>query len=126
MMGASAPRALEPVLVDGVADEAAQTVQCLGTVEATAFADGPARVYVVSAGGGEDKAVAALALDLCDALGAGGDLGRLCSVVLQRGKAHTLVRPLARGGVLVVTGTVTRPGRLLREAERAATVLEAR
>jgi len=124
-MGPSAPRALEPVLVDAAVVQAARAVRSLGTVEVTVFADGPARVYVVSAGGGEDKAVAALALDLWEALGAGGDLGRPRSVVSQRGSAHTLVWPLARGGVLAVTGTATRPGRLLREAERAATLLEA-
>jgi hypothetical protein len=122
---APARRALEPVSVDGPVAQAAQTVRSLGVVDPTVFADGPARVYVVSASGGDDKAVAALALDLCDALGASDDLGRPRAVVLQRGASHTLVRPLARGGVLAVTGTATRPGRLLREAERAASLLEA-
>jgi hypothetical protein len=117
--------ALEPVGVDGAVAQAAQAVRSLGAVDATAFADGPARVYVVSAGGGDDKAVAALALGLCNALGADGDLGRAHTVLFQRGDAHTLVRPLRRGGVLAVTGAVTRPGRLLKEAERAATLLEA-
>jgi hypothetical protein len=120
-----ARRALEPVEVDGTVALAAQAVRSLGAVDPTAFADGPARVYVVSAGGGDDKAVAALALGLCNALGADGKFGRPHTVLFQRGDAHTLVRPLARGGVLAVTGTVTRPGRLLKEAERAATLLEA-
>ena len=121
-----AHRALEPVGVDDTFAQAAQVVRSLGVVDPTVFADGPARVYVVSTGGGDDKAAAALALELCEALGAGGELGRPRAVLFQRGgHVHTLVRPLARGGVLAVTGTVTRPGRLLREVERAATLLEA-
>jgi hypothetical protein len=123
----TARRALEPVSVDSTVRQAAQALRSLGTVEPTVFTDGPARVYVLNGGRGDDKVVGALALNLADALGAGGDLGGPRVVVFRRGAEQMLVRPLASGaGVLVATGTVTRPGRFLREAERAASVLEAR
>lgn len=122
-----ARRALEPVSVEPRVVEAARALRSLGAVQPTVFADGPARIYVVSADGGEDKAVALLALNVCDALGDGGDLGRPQAVVFRRGTTYTLVRPLAgSAGVLAATGVLTRPGRLLREADRAAAVLEAR
>lgn len=123
---AAARRALEPVSVGGAVAGAAQALRSLGAVEPTVFADGPARVHVFTAGRGDEKAVAALALNLVDALGDGGDLGRPRGIVFRRGAEQTLVRPLGGGaGVLVATGPVTRPGRFLREAERAATMLEA-
>jgi hypothetical protein len=119
-------RALEPVSVDGRMAQAAQALRSFGAVDSTVFADGAAHVYVFSAGGGDDKALGALALNVCDALGDGGDLGRPRAIVFRRGGDHTFVRPLAgSAGVLVATGSVTRPGRLLGEADRAATVLEA-
>jgi hypothetical protein len=119
-------RALEPVGVDGRMTQAARALCSFGAVEPTVFADGAARVYVFSAGGGDDKALGTLALNVCDALGDGGDLGRPRAVIFRRASEHTLVRPLAGGaGVLVAAGAVTRPGRLLGEADRAATVLEA-
>ena len=122
-----APRALEPVSVEPRVVAAARALRSLGAVQPTVFADGSARIYVVSADGGEGKAVALLALNVCDALGDGGDLGRPHAVVFRRGTTYTLVRPLAGSvGVLAVTGVLTRPGRLLREADRAAAVLEAR
>ena len=122
-----APRALEPVSVEPRVVAAARALRSLGAVQPTVFADGSARIYVVSADGGEDKAVALLALNVCDALGDGGDLGRPHAVVFRRGTTYTLVRPLAGSvGVLAATGVLTRPGRLLREADRAAAVLEAR
>jgi hypothetical protein len=120
-----AGRALEPLAVDSRLAQAAQALRSLGAVERTAFADGAARVYVLRAGGAEDKAVAALALDVCQTLGASGALGRLRAVMLRRGGEQTLIRPLAgTAGVLAASGTVTRPGRLLRDAERAARILE--
>jgi len=122
-----APRALEPVSVEPRVVAAARALRSLGAVQPTVFADGSARIYVVSADGGDDKAVALLALNVCDALGDGGDLGRPHAVVFRRGTTYTLVRPLAGSvGVLAATGVLTRPGRLLREADRAAAVLEAR
>ncbi len=116
-------RALEPLSVDRAAP-AALTLRSFGTVEPSVFADGPARVYVFSAGGGDDKAVGMLALDVSDALGDGGDLGRVRAVLFRRGGEHTLVRPLS-AGVLAASGPVTRPGRILRDADRAAALLEA-
>jgi hypothetical protein len=122
-----ARRALEPVSVEPRVVEAARALRSLGAVQPTVFADGSARIYVVNADGGEDKAVALLALNVCDALGDGGDLGRPQAVVFRRGTTYTLVRPLAgTARVLAATGVLTRPGRLLREADRAAAVLEAR
>jgi hypothetical protein len=118
-------RALEPVSVEGRVAEAARELRSFGTVEPTVFADGPLRVYVFNGDGGDDKALGALALDLCDALGDGGDLGRLRAVVMRRGGEHTVVRPLTdAAGVLAVTGPVTRPGRILGDVDRASTVLE--
>jgi hypothetical protein len=124
--GASPPRrALAPVTADGRVVQAAQALRAFGTVEPAVFDDGPSRVYVFSGGHGEDKALGELALGIRDAFGDGGDLGRLRAVVLRRGREHTVVRPLADGGgVLAVTGSVTRPGRILGEADRAAIVLE--
>lgn len=123
--GVPAPgrRALEAVSIDDRTAHAARALRSFGTVDATVFADGARRIYVFSAGGGDDKALGALALDVCEALGDGGDLGRLRSVTLRHGDEHTVVRPLA-AGVLAVTGRVTRLGRMLRDAERAAAVLE--
>jgi Meckel syndrome type 1 protein len=118
-------RALEPVSVEGRVAQAARALRSFGTVEPTVFADGPLRVYVFSGAGGDDKALGALALGVCDALGDGGDLGRLRAVVLRRGAEHTLLRPLAGvAGILAVTGPITRPGRILGDVDRAAAVLE--
>jgi hypothetical protein len=95
-------------------------------VEPTVCAEGAAHVYVFSANSGDDKTVAEQALGLCDAFRDGGPLGRLRSVVSSRGDVQTIVRPLAIGGALAISGPVTRPGRLLGDADRAAAVLEAR
>lgn len=118
-------RTLEPVSIGGRVVQAARALRSFGSVEPTVFADGALRVYVFSGRGGDDKAVGSLALGIYEALGDGGDLGRLRSVVLRRGDEHTVMRPLVgAAGVLAVTGPVTRPGRILGDADRAATVLE--
>ena len=118
-------RTLEPLAVDARVTQAALAVRSFG-IEPTVFAEGAARVYVFSADSGDDKAVAEQALGLCDALRDGGPLGRLRSVVSSRGDVQMVVRPLAMGGALAISGRVTRPGRLLGDADRAAAVLEAR
>ena len=118
-------RALEPVRIGDRVADAAQAIRSFGRVEPTVFADGASRVYVFSGGRGDDKALAALALGVCEAAGDGSELGRLQAVVLRRGAEHTVVRPLTgAAGVLAVTGPVTRPGRILGDVERAAAVLE--
>jgi hypothetical protein len=124
---AGADRALRPVSVDGRVAGAGRALASFGAVEPAVFADGDARVYVFSAPGRDALPLGRLALAACDALDdVGGELGRLVSVVLRRGGERTLVRPLAGGAaVLAATGPVTRPGRVHRDAERAATVLEA-
>ena len=61
---APARRALESIRVDARVAAAAQALRSCGAVEPTVFADGPARVYVVGAGGGDDEAVGALALNV--------------------------------------------------------------
>jgi len=119
-------RSLKLLTVDDRVDGAGQALTSFGFVEPTVFGDGAARVYVFSVPGGDARPVGALALGVCEAFREGGaDLGRLVSVVFRRGGERTLVRPLGNGGaVLAAAGPVTRPGRLHRDAERAATVLE--
>jgi hypothetical protein len=120
-------RPLQPLTVDGRVAGAGHALTSFGDVEPSVFAAGVARVYVFSARGANATRLGTLALSVCEALrdGAGG-LGRLVSVVFRRGGERTLVRPLASGAaVLAATGPVTRPGRVHRDADRAATVLEA-
>ena len=120
-------RLLQPLTADGRVAGAGQALRSFGAVEPTVFADGGARVYVFSARGRDATPLGALALRVCEALREGdGELGRLVSVVFRRGRERTLVRPLGSGaGVLAATGPVTRPGRVHRDAERAAMMLEA-
>jgi hypothetical protein len=65
---------------------------------------------------------------VCEALRDGGTaLGRLVSVVFCRDGERTVVRPLGDGTeVLAASGPISRPGRVHRDAERAAAVLEDR
>ncbi|RPH74261.1 MAG: hypothetical protein EHM88_23065 [Candidatus Rokuibacteriota bacterium] len=123
----TAERALKPLTVDDRVAGAGDALASFGAVEATVFGDGAARVYVFSARGRDATPVGALALGVCEALHDGGaELGRLVSVVFHRGSERTLVRPLgSEGAVLAAAGPVTRPGRVHRDAERAAMVLEA-
>lgn len=120
-------RDLEPMGSDDRVARAALALRTFGGAEPTVFADASGRVYVFSGGGGDDKGVAALALGVVEALGDGGELGAPVTVVFRRGAEQTVIRPLSgRAGVLAATGVVTRPGRALRDAERAAAVLETR
>ena len=123
----TANRALKLLTVDDRVAGAGDALASFGAVEATVLGDGAARVYVFSAHGRDATPVGALALGVCEALRDGGaELGRLVSAVFHRGSERTLVRPLGSGGaVLAAVGPVTRPGRVHRDADRAATVLEA-
>jgi hypothetical protein len=119
-------RALKALAVDERAAGAAQMLAGFGDVEPAVFADGAARIYVFSAHGRDAAPLGALAVGVCEALReAVGELGRLVSVMFRCGSECTLVRPVGRGSVLVAKGKVTRPGRVHRDAERAATILEA-
>ena len=104
---------------------AAHLLVSFGPVTPAAFAHRGTPIYVFGRREGDAAMLAARALDLCEALGEGGKLGRLVSLTVRRGMEWTVVRPLAGGtAVLAATGPVTRPGRAHREAERAAAMLE--
>jgi hypothetical protein len=90
-----------------------------------------ARVYVFRERGRDAARVGALALAAWEGMARvrDADLGALVSIVFRQGRRRTLVRPLAGGAaaaLLAADGTVARPGRAWREADRAAAVLEAR
>ena len=81
-----------------------------------------------SAPGRQVAPLGALATAVCEALRDGdAALGRLDSVVFRRGSERTVVRPLGDGTeMLAASGPISRPGRVHRDAERAAAVLEGR
>jgi hypothetical protein len=121
------PRDLEPLGADARVARTALALRGSGAAEPTVFADATARVYVFGSGGNDsnDKRVAALALGVVEAIGDGGELGAPAIIVFRRGAEHTVIRPLFGGaGILAATGAVTRAGRIIRDAERAAAVLE--
>jgi len=113
--------------------EAARALTAFGAIASSvAEAEGAApSVYVFT---GQDQAVlAGAARAVHEALVRGHDheaLGRLESVVLRRGREHTIVRPLrdhtGAPAVLAAAGEVTLPGRAHRAAAQAAALLEAR
>ena len=113
--------------------EAARALAALGPLAmSVAEAEGAApRVYVFA---GRDEAVlAGAARAVHDVLVAGHDqeaLGRLESVVLQRGGERAILRPLRNSGgqaaVLAAAGTVALAGRAHRAVAQAAALLEAR
>jgi len=132
--GTSAPtvpapprRELEPLGADDRVARASLALRSSGVAEPAVFADPTARVYVFSGRGRDDKSLAALALGVVEAIGDGGELGAPLTIVFRRGAEHTVIRPLSgRAGILAATGGMTRAGRILRDAERAAAVLESR
>jgi hypothetical protein len=130
--GTPAPaRALSALAVDARVAGVAGTLGAFGEVEPAVLADpGGARVYVFREPGREAERVGALALAAWEALRTrDAALGAPVSVVFRQGRRRMLVRPLAaaRGTVLLAAaGTVARPGRAWRDADRAAAALEAR
>jgi hypothetical protein len=120
------PRPLQRLTVDERVAGAGRALASLGAVQASVFAAGGGRVYAFCSAGDDAGELAALALDVRQSLSAAaGDLGRLVSVAIRRGERHHLVRLLGDGmEVLAASGVTRRPGRVRRDAERAATLLE--
>jgi hypothetical protein len=127
-------RSLATLAVESRVAGVAETLAAFGTVEPAVLAEGNggARVYVFREPGREAARVAELALAAWDALGRGhggeSDLGALVSVIFRQGRRRIFVRAVGgRGTVLLAAaGSVARPGRAWRDADRAAAALEAR
>jgi hypothetical protein len=130
---APAARELAALTVEPRVAGVAGMLGAFGGVEPAVLTDpaAGARVYVFRERGRDAARVGALALAAWEGMARvrDADLGALVSIVFRQGRRRTLVRPLAGGAaaaLLAADGTVARPGRAWREADRAAAVLEAR